>query len=54
MSVTKDLADRKTDIILLYSEPSYRSKECFRLFYFCKNTKYVVRLFFFPSASFQI
>ena len=50
LSVAKDLANRPTDMVLLYSEASYRIWDGFRLFDFLKNKSvYGFRLFFCPS-----
>ena len=53
LSVAKDLANRWTDMALIYSDASYKSWCYFRRFYFCKSG-YCFRLFFCPFISLQI
>ena len=49
MSVVRDLANRLTDMVLLYNEASYRSMWGFRLFIFLKVSLGMVLGYFLPS-----
>ena len=46
MSVENDLANRWSDMDLLYSESSYKSLDCFRLFYFHLKSLGMVFVYF--------
>ena len=49
LSVAKDLANRWTDMVFLYSEAFYMFWDGFRLLYFINKSGYGFRLFHFPS-----